>query len=41
MATALLKSLRPDWTDDPDLKKECHLGKRKAESSIRIGAFGR
>ena len=24
----------------PDLKKECHLGKRKAESSIRIGAFG-
>jgi hypothetical protein len=24
-----------------DLKKECHLGKRKAESSIRIGAFGR
>jgi hypothetical protein len=39
MATTLLKSLRSDRTDAPDLSKECHLGKRKAESSIRIGAF--
>jgi hypothetical protein len=39
MATTLLKSLRSDRMDAPDLSKECHLGKRKAESSIRIGAF--
>jgi len=32
-----IASLRPDGC--PDLSKECHLGKRKAESSIRIGAF--
>jgi hypothetical protein len=36
MAAALPKSLRADWTDAPELKKECHRGKPKAESSIRI-----
>src|SRR5437899_7143456 len=36
MAVILPKSLRVDWTDAPELKKECHRGKPKAESSIRI-----
>src|SRR5882724_2645308 len=36
MAAALPKSLRADWTDAPELRKECHRGKPKAESSIRI-----
>jgi len=36
MAAALPKSLRADWTDAPELKKECHRGKPKAESSIRV-----
>jgi hypothetical protein len=39
MATVLLKLLRPIGRTAADLKKECHLGKRKAESSIRIGVF--
>src|SRR6267142_289105 len=36
MAAALPKSLRADWTDAPELKKEGHRGEPKAESSIRI-----
>src|SRR6476660_8845619 len=36
MAAALPKSLRADWTDAPELEKECHLGEPKAESPIRI-----
>src|SRR5687767_9742445 len=36
MTAALPKSLRADWTDAPELKKECHRGRPNAESSIRI-----